>query len=123
MKKTLFYTASIAALLTFSGCATIMSGDTQSVSVNSNVQDVKFKIDGATYETPAIVTLKRINNDRILRVEDKQCKQVKILRKKVNPWFFGNIIFGTLFPFSSTTDYSKDRMWKYDDKVMINCNK
>ena len=108
---------SVASL--FSGCATILSGTTEKISVNSNPSGIKFKLDNAEYTTPAVITVKRENEDKIIQVENPQCKKTIVLNKKINPVFFVNILSGGVF--GSTTDYLTGAMWKYDDNVNIDC--
>ena len=120
MKKTLLLGITVGVMVIFSGCATILDGKTQKISIDSNpAQHVKFELDGKTYTTPSIITLKRENKDKIINIEDEKCKKQVLLNKKVNPTFFVNILSGGAF--GSTTDYATKSMWKYDDKVNIDC--
>lgn len=80
-----------------SGCATIIHGSRQDVSVSSTPSSATVYIDGQLVgETPRIVNLKR-----------NQVHEVKILLKgyepyktyfirKVDAWIAGNIVFGGL---------------------------
>ncbi len=103
----------------FTGCATILSGTTEKISVNSNPSGIKFKLDNAEYTAPAIITVKRENKDKIIKVDNPKCKKTILLNKKINPVFFVNLLSGGVF--GSTTDYLTGAMWKYDDNVNINC--
>ena len=120
MKKTLLLGVTAGAMVMFSGCATILDGDTQKISVNSNpAQHVKFELDGKQYTTPSIILLKREKKDKIINIEDNKCKKQVLLNKKINPTFFVNILSGGAL--GSTTDASTGAMWKYDDNVNIDC--
>lgn len=101
----------------FSGCATILDGKTQSINLSSSkVRTVD--INGQQYTAPGVVTLQRSNNDAIINV--KECNKTVLLQKSVNPTFFVNILSGGAF--GSTTDYSTDAMWKYDQtNVNVDC--
>jgi len=116
-KKLLLVTGAI--MLTFSGCATILDGTTQKISINSNPSDLKVKVGEQTVVTPAVITVKRENKDKIINVSGK-CNKTIMLNKKLNPTFFVNILSGGAF--GSTTDYVSGAMWKYDDNININCN-
>ena len=119
MKKSLLLTTSLGMAVMFSGCATILDGKTQKISVNSNPSGIGFNLDGKNYSTPAIISVKRENKDKLLKIENKKCQRTILLNKKVNPTFFVNILSGGAF--GSTTDYATGAMWKYDDNVNINC--
>jgi len=120
MKKAIFVSLAIGTSFMFSGCATIMSGKTQKVKFISD-KPAKIEIDGQTLTTPATVEIRRENNSKIVKVKcDGKEKQI-VLKKKVNPWFGGNLLFGGLL--GSTTDYASDAMWQYDDTVKVDCNK
>ena len=119
MKETLLLGITVGAIVMFSGCATILSGKTQKISINSNPSGIKVQVDDQTLTTPAAFVVKRENKDKIIKVNEGQCKKIITLNKKVNPVFFVNILSGGVF--GSTTDYSTDAMWKYDDNVNIDC--
>jgi len=119
MKKSILIGIGLGVTVMFSGCATILSGTSEKISVNSNPSNIKFKLDQAEYTTPAVITVKRENEDKIIKVDNPQCKKTIVLNKKINPTFFVNLLSGG--PFGSTTDYVSGAMWKYDDNVNINC--
>lgn len=78
-----------------SGCATIIHGTTQNVSINSNPPGAKASIDGLKIETPNSVTLAR-NKDYIVNVEKEGYKpgQAQITRKFDGlPVIAGNILW------------------------------
>ena len=121
MKKSLLVSVSLGAMFMFSGCATILSGTTEKISVNSNPSEVTFKLDNKEYTTPSIITVKRENENKIITVNDAKCKKTVLLNKKINPVFFVNILSGPGAISASTTDYASGAMWKYDSDVNINC--
>lgn len=122
MKRKLFVIPlTFAAATLFSSCATILSGTKQKISVNSTGKTgVTFQLDNKTYKTPAIITVKRENEDKVIKVLDEDCSQKQVLlNKKINPVFFVNLLSGGVF--GSTTDYISNAMWRYDDNVQIQC--
>ena len=122
MKKSLLVSVSLGAMFMFSGCATILSGKSQKIAVNSNPSNVKFKLDNKEYTTPSIITVKRENEDRIITVDNSKCQKTILLNKKLNPVFFVNMLTsGGSVSSGSTTDYTSGAMWKYDSNVNINC--
>lgn len=118
MKKNILMIGSIlAASVLFTGCATILSGKTQSINLQSK-EDKIVTINGQDFRSPGIVTIQRENKDAIIKVQD--CNKQILLNKEVNPTFFVNILSGGAF--GSTTDYSSNAMWQYDQKnVNVDC--
>ena len=78
------------------GCATIVGGGgEQTVRVNSSPSGAAVKIDGNNYGvTPMMARLSR-KESHIVRLElaGYQPSETK-LEKSLNPWVFGNILFG-----------------------------
>lgn len=103
-----------------SGCATIMSGDTQMINLTTNSgEKQKVEIDNKTYTAPAIIEIKRENADKIIKV--KGCDNQILLHKEINPTFFVNLLSGGVF--GSTTDYSSGSMWKYQpENIKVECD-
>lgn len=110
----LLLAAAVAGLMLFQvGCATILKGDMQPISVNSNVDDAEVYINGTKVgETPFIGQVKRTKTLSTLEVKKDGYKTKKImLDTSVEPVFWVNIIMGG--PLGSTTDYASESMWKY----------
>jgi len=99
------------------GCATISSGKTQTIKLNSS-KEYKVSIDGKNYTSPTTITMKRGEGDKILRVNE--CNKTIQLKEQINSSFFGNILLGG--PLGSTTDSSTGAMWEYDqENIQIEC--
>ncbi len=81
-----------------SGCAAIIHGSSQDIAVNSTPSGAKVIIMGAhEATTPAVINLKRSNNNIILRFEKEGYEPVEFaLTRKVDGWVVGNIGFGGL---------------------------
>ncbi len=118
MKKSILMLGSIlAASVLFTGCATILSGDTQNINLESKKEQT-VSINGQQYTSPGIVAIQRTDKDAVLKVKD--CNKQVLLKKEINPTFFVNILSGGAF--GSTTDYSSDSMWQYDQStVNVDC--
>lgn len=111
----------VASALALSACATILNEETQQINVSaSNGQPVKGTIDGQPFEGPGVVSVKRANADKIITTETAGCAETTTLNKQVDSKFFVNILSGGVF--GSTTDYSTEKMWMYDENVVISCN-
>lgn len=79
------------------GCATIMHGTTQDVTVNSNPSSAMVFVDGQSVgSTPAVVNLKRKSNHVISVKLDGYQPYEMALSKNVSGWVVGNLVFGGL---------------------------
>lgn len=113
---------SLLLLLGFvlSGCASILNDDTQKINITtSNNTEIKGNIDGVPFTGPGIVSVKRAKADRILASDTPACNKQTLLHSSVDTKFYINILSGGTF--GSSTDYSTDKMWKYEDTVLIPC--
>lgn len=107
MKK-LITASLIATSLTMTGCASIISGSTQTLTFKSVPEQASISITNKSGEkvhtgvTPATVTLKRGNGffkpaayDVTFKKEGFQAKTIQVTGT-VNGWYIANIIFGGL---------------------------
>lgn len=105
------------AVLGVTGCASIMSGKDQQISVNSNVRGATVLINGAEVgKTPFIGKVSKPKNGEgnviTLRADGYEEKTVAV-ETTIEPTFWVNILTGG--PFGSTTDYSSGAMYKLGD--------
>ena len=80
-----------------SGCASIIHGSRQDVRVVSNPSGavVRVNLNNTATTTPGILTLNRKEIGYVLTFEKQGYKPVEVsLRRTVDGWLFGNIIFG-----------------------------
>ena len=109
--KLFLTTACLAAALTMTGCASIFSGSTQTLTFKSVPDTANITIINKlgekihTGSTPATVTLKRGNGyfkpagyQVTFSKEGFQTKTVQV-KATVNGWYIANIIFGGLIGF------------------------
>lgn len=119
--KTLLTTITLAfALTTVSGCASIINEKTQKVNVVTSTGDkAEVSIDGMPFEAPGIATVVRSKADKIITTKNPKCTASTIMPSSVDNVFWINILSGGVF--GSTTDYSTEKMWKYQDTVTVTC--
>lgn len=109
--KLFLTTACLAAALTMTGCASIFSGTTQTLTFKSVPDAANITITNKlgekihTGSTPATVTLKRGNGyfkpagyQVTFSKEGFQTKTVQV-KATINGWYIANIIFGGLIGF------------------------
>lgn len=112
----------MASALLFSGCATVFNNKTQNVNLmTSNGSKITATVDGQSVEVPGIAHLTRSKSDKIVTTDNPNCNKQTLAPRQFDFLFLGNILGGTLGLFSSTTDYSTEKMWRYDQNIMINC--
>ncbi len=109
----------VAAVLTLSGCSTLLTDETQLININSTKKDLQLEIDGKTLVADGIIEIKKENKNKTLKVVSPGCEQSIAMNKGIEPAFFANLLSGGAF--GSTTDYSTEKMWRYQSTVFINC--
>jgi hypothetical protein len=120
MMKVLVGAVALVTLTMFSGCASIVNDKNQKINVSaSNGQIINGTVDGVPFTGPGVVEVARANVDKTVVINNPECANSAPLNKSVDPMFFGNILIGGLL--GSTTDASTEKMWKYQDKVVVSC--
>ena len=124
MKKTLLLALPLVGAMMFSGCATTLGGGNQQTLSISSSKPLKGQMkysDGSGlqhFTTPATLSVDRKNKDIILTSKDGQFEATTV-KSETNPWLFGNVIFGTTAPLSSTTDFVGGAAWRYQEVVNV----
>jgi uncharacterized protein YceK len=107
--------------LALTGCASILNEKTQNVNVSvSNGAKVEGKVNDQAFKAPGVVTLTRENKAKIFVTNSEKCTSSTVADKTVDPVFFLNLLSGG--GLGSTTDYSTEKMWKYSENIVLNCN-
>lgn len=112
----------LALALTVVGCATIISGTSQLMSVNANVDGAQVHLITAAGEqllgtTPLSTRVKR-GQEGTLRVSAPGHRPYEsALNKKINTVFWVNIFIGGTF--GSTTDYTTGAMYEYEPSTFM----
>ena len=121
MKFDLTRAAAAAVILsTFVGCASIINEKTQKVNiVTSTGEKADVLIDGMPFEAPGIATILRGKGDRLITSKNPKCNQTTLVPSTVDNVFWINVLTGGVF--GSTTDYATEKMWKYQDTVIVSC--
>ncbi len=121
MKKLLGLSA-IATVVLMTGCASILNSKTQMVNITtSNGEKIVATADGQPFQVPGIVGLQRSQADKIITTSQSNCNPQTLAPRTIDPIFFINILSGGAL--GSTTDYATEKMWKYDNNLVITCNK
>ncbi|MCE5194142.1 MAG: PEGA domain-containing protein [Nitrospiraceae bacterium] len=104
MRKQLFLLLLLLCCsIVLTGCASIISGSTQEVTFQSQPEGATVSVDGKPLgKTPFTTTLKKKNDQKLTFEKEGYKTETMQLTTHLNPWFFGNIIFGGLL--GSTTD-------------------
>jgi hypothetical protein len=113
-----FSRALICCSLFSVGCASIISGTSQLISVNSNVDGARVLMNGQMLGATPLTTQVKRGQEGILRVEaDGYTPFTFALNKKINNVFWVNIFSGGLF--GSSTDYSTGAMYEYEPSTFF----
>lgn len=95
IKKNLSIIISIFFLISHSGCATIVSGESSDLKINSNPSGADVYINDIKMgSTPMIADLERKQRHIIKLIKEGYAEETRMTRKGFNWWFLGNIIFG-----------------------------
>lgn len=113
MKKVLLAIATVA-MTALTGCASLVDGNSQSLSFSSNPDGATVYMNGnAIGKTPVTISAKRKGSSQPLRFTKEGYKDVEIqLISTINPWIFGNVVIGGLL--GSTTDGLSGAAFKYE---------
>lgn len=112
MIKHLLILIGVSVLMQLTGCATIVDGKTQQVSITSVPEGAEVLVNGATIgKTPMTYALQR-GEGTVLTVKKEGYATIdRTLNTELNSMFWGNIIFGGVF--GSTTDSSTGASIEY----------
>jgi hypothetical protein len=100
--KTSIATLALSVPVLLSSCATIVSGNDPSITINGNVSEpVTITTEKQTYPgvtLPAVVQVNRrhLEGQRIKITSENYKFDDIVLKKTVNGWTFGNILIGGL---------------------------
>ena len=102
------------AVVSLSGCATMIDGRDQEMTFRSVPEGASVLINGREVgKTPYISKIDR-KNDQMLTFQKEGYKSESLqLTTNTNGWFIGNVIFGVAGLVSSTTDASTGAMYQY----------
>ena len=124
MKK-LYHVLTIFILLIFAvGCAAIIHGTKQDISVNSNPSGVNVYVMGVhKATTPAVIEVSRKDSNIILRFEKDGYEPVEIaLDRSIDGWIWGNIALGGVI--GLVVDFATGAAYKFTpDMVTANMEK
>ncbi len=122
MKKMIFILLALAGL---SGCATIVKGSSQTMNIStSNGKQANVVVTGKSGTIPTLIpqalSVEKSAGDIVINVTEAECvlPSTTIVKSRLNPWFWGNFIFGGLL--GSTTDVATGSAWEYDSNIMVN---
>jgi hypothetical protein len=112
MSKSPVLSVVLFASLLGAGCASIVNGTTQVVTIDSNVRGAEVAVDGAVVgRTPYTGPIKRGSSTTVRVTNPGYQPKTITLSTEVEPIFWGNIILGGFF--GSTTDAGTGAMYKY----------
>lgn len=99
-KKLLALSLLVCFVALITGCASIIHGKLQKISVNTapsgaNVEATSGEGDPVRCTTPGVLELDRSRPGYVLHIEKVGYKDIDVVLKRgIDPWFWGNIIIG-----------------------------
>lgn len=107
------------AAVALSGCATIMAGGPDQVTVQSNPPGATVYVDDQPVgQTPMVVQLDRERSRGLIRVEAPGYQPIAIQRSKhINGWFWANLCIGGVI--GIVVDLVTGDIKKFDDSPII----
>ena len=120
MKNTILVTSLLIAAVLLSGCATIVTGKYQDVSVTSDPPGAKVSTtDGLSVTTPGTLKLARKQCYTLTAEYPGAQPQQKELKREVQGWFWGNFLIVSVT--GCVTDLASGSAYKLiPDKVNFN---
>ena len=97
------FAALFIGFFALSGCATILSGSDQPVTIQSSPEGADILMNGIVMgTTPFTMNVTRDSNTMLSIKKEGYKTETQLMNTKLNPMFWGNILFGGLL--GSTTD-------------------
>lgn len=111
------------ALASYSGCATILTGTHQKISVDSNPKGALIQTDGNTRaRTPGVISVARWHSGDIVVTKDGYYPKQVALRRTFNtyalldlPWFLLGVVPGIV---AVGVDIGTGAIWEYQPEVI-----
>ena len=120
----LIRTGTLLIIFFLTGCASIVNYETQAINVSSSSgSDIDGTVDGKPFKAPGVVNVQRGSKDKIFFTETEGCAKETVAGKSVDSAFFANILMAQIGLIGAGIDYLTDRMWKYEEHVIISCKK
>lgn len=112
----------ILSIYCLASCATIISGTTQDLSIDSNISEVSiYANDSFVCKTPCVFPAERASGSLTLIGKKEGYKDLAVnIKAKMNPVAFINFVF----IYSWTTDFYDGAAWRYNkDSIYLNMKK
>lgn len=113
----------IFALVSYTGCATILTGTHQKITVDSNPKDAIIETRGHTQaRTPAVLSLSRWHSGDIVVSKEGYYRKQVVLNRTLNPyalldlpWFFLGVVPGIV---AVGVDIGTGAIWEYQPEMV-----
>jgi hypothetical protein len=110
MKSLIVAGLALSGLVT-GGCASIVKGSTQTISVSSNVEGAEIYLDGVKVGTTPFTGIVQKNKSALMIQKPGYKTSNVMLAKEIEPIFWGNIITGGTL--GSITDFASGAAYQY----------
>lgn len=123
------FLAVVLVLFAVSGCATVFTGQTTSVALNTpDGKTADAQIQSASgvqnVSIPTVITVERSKEPIQVQIQDDRCDETSVtVPRKVNLAFYANFLFGLFGTTSAGVDASNGAMWTYDESIVVPVNR
>ncbi|MBI3462505.1 MAG: PEGA domain-containing protein [Planctomycetes bacterium] len=104
------------------GCATLVHGRYQELTINSNPPGAKFEVDGVNGTTPGTATVDRSEKNHTVTITKPgyETSQIRIGRE-LNPWIAADVLLGYGLPIGLVVDFLTGSAYKVGtDNIQVN---
>ncbi len=110
MKKISMLLMGLACFLVILGCATIVTGDKQTVTIDSSPQGAEVLTNGRSLgQTPLTIPLERKKDGYVLVMKKDGYKDNQMhIESSINKWILGDLLFWVGF----IVDFVTDAAWE-----------
>lgn len=110
--------AMVATWSAGSGCATIVNGRTQKITVQTEPAGATASVAGVgSFTTPAVLSLDRDTDHVITFTKAGFPERSVTLKRRLSGWAFGNIIFGGII--GIVIDAATGDWWYFDPETFV----
>ena len=125
MREILFQVGSLLTGLSFliSGCAGLVNGSTQEISITSNPSEANVSVEGLQLKTPAKVNLSRKASHAAKFEKEGYEPAIEQIERRPSWWLLLDALWGLLFFIPMLTDLGSGGFYAFDDEVHVNLTK
>ena len=125
MRKIAFQAVSVMTVLSFSlfsisGCAGLVNGSTQEITITSNPSEANVSLEGLQLKTPGRANVSRKSSHVIKFEKEGYNPSILEIDRSVSWWVLLDALWGLLFFIPLLTDMGSGGLYAFEDEVHVN---